>query len=700
MHAAMRGGSRELAQADRDIANKAFASSEWKSAAESLFHATGITVSVVDFGAGELVVGDRLCSYCIQPADDLADPTQCFDRMPASDAGVGRIVCRAGLPALYAPLMIGERTVAHVVVSGFVSSTRERRGRYESLVSKGITPDAARKVLRGVPVVSRREADSYLQVALSSARTILKAAVERERSASGASAGDVRSFVNLGKTLMATERMGDNAVEMLVEHAAAIVDGEAAALMRPKGRSLEIVAHSSGWRGALGALVALDGTVAGRAFTSRRAVMTPDGAVSPSLALPLTSRDRVLGVIEIRLSSESPEASKVQQLNQFGRSIALTLEREDERRVVNKALDGFRQLSALTTSLAAQTDVEGVSRIVGRALEVLPSSVSGLVFTGWGHDRVDLQAADEVSITDRDTVLGIVAGRDVEIEPFAIRRERGMAGTHDLGGEWAISAVDLSYGQLDIGWLFVARKDGGHYDAQDRALLEGVAAHAGAALGRAALFSRVRDDYASTVAALSAALDMGGERGGSTHSGRIMEYAVAIGRELGLGVAQLEQLRFAGLLHDRGAIGASGDIVVHSEGLSPDVIVAAQQYANDGASLVEQIDFLTALTPVILHHHENWDGSGYPHALYGETIPLLARILSVADALDMLTAPKAGQRKVGIKSARATIGKQAGTRFDPRVVAALERVLDAQASAGRTGLLSTDPPGMQDQLPS
>jgi len=363
-------------------------------------------------------------------------------------------------------------------------------------------------------------------------------------------------------------------------------------------------------------------------------------------------------------------------------------------------MEGFGRMSELATALAAQTDVEGVARTVGDAMRGAVSfSVAGIVLNAWGDDRVDLLRVAGVAQDDVDTVLGIVAGRDVGAEPFATVRSvqsgEEQAATH---GEWAISAVELTYGDLEIGWLFAARRDGGHYDAQDRALLEGVAAHTAAALGRAALFSRVRDDYAATVAALSAALDTGERRPVAAHAGRMMEDAVAIGEQMGLERDQIEQLRFAGLLHDSGATGVAREVVVRPAAIDPRRAPAHGPRGAAAPTLVEQIDFVTALTPVILHHHEHWDGSGYPHALAGETIPLLARVLAVADAFDTLTAKASTDLALTSREARATIEQGAGTLYDPRVTAALGRVLDAQAAAGMTGLLGTVSTQDQPQL--
>ena len=91
---------------------------------------------------------------------------------------------------------------------------------------------------------------------------------------------------------------------------------------------------------------------------------------------------------------------------------------------------------------------------------------------------------------------------------------------------------------------------------------------------------------------------------------------------------------------------------------------------------------------MILHHHERWDGKGYPHGLKGEEIPLLARILGVAEAFDAMTSERAYAERMSVRQARTELEAGAGTQFDPRVVAALFEALDHIALAGGTGMLS------------
>jgi HD-GYP domain-containing protein (c-di-GMP phosphodiesterase class II) len=148
-----------------------------------------------------------------------------------------------------------------------------------------------------------------------------------------------------------------------------------------------------------------------------------------------------------------------------------------------------------------------------------------------------------------------------------------------------------------------------------------------------------------------------------------------------------------------GKLGLSEEILLKPSRLTRIEMERMRRHAEFGAGIVEQIEFLDALAPVIMHHHERWDGEGYPVGLKGDEIPLLARVLAVADAYDAMTSSSNHKPHMTKAEARAELRAAAGTQFDPRVVAALVESLDAQARAGATGLLA-ELPQNENQLPS
>lgn len=690
---------------DGDISARAFLSEEWRSAADALLQATGATAGVMDFGSQVALSPFERCGCCpLSTEIEDPGPASCFGHAPQPGAGITRAVCCAGLIALIAPVERDGRTIGHAVLAGFVTSTRERRGLYERLVLRGLSEDSVRRYIKALPVISRREAESYLRMAVSNARTLVSATAERLAAAERVE--ELRLFVTAGRQVVSTEHLDASSLGAIAEEAVAIVGGVAGAVLRPRGGALEVVARCGQWRGPVGAVVPRDSTASGRAFENRKTIVAPGGSAgSATLAMPLMIGARPVGVLEARIAAaELPLPSdRLSRLNRFGQFVAIALEREDERRGVERAMAGYTQLNELASKLGGQTDTDGVTGVVTAAVaRSLEFDLCGLVLNGWGRDRADVLMRSQASRQDVEHVLGIVSGRDPSTDPFRELRylPSGLSpGEDGHADDWALAACEVAYGDLTVGWLFVARSDGERYGAQDQALLRGIAAHAGSALGRAALFARIRDDYAKTIAALSASLEHG-ERAPAGRSARVMEHAMMIGEELGLDFESIEQLRLAGLIHDIGKTGVPEEILLKPSVLTAEEMAAVRRHAEIGASIVEQIELLKSLTPVVLHHHENWDGSGYPEGLAGEQIPLLSRVLAVADAYEALTSGRLTGRKLTVGQARKRLREQSGTLYDPSVVSALFAVFDRMALAAGTGLLVADSAKARVDLPA
>lgn len=144
--------------------------------------------------------------------------------------------------------------------------------------------------------------------------------------------------------------------------------------------------------------------------------------------------------------------------------------------------------------------------------------------------------------------------------------------------------------------------------------------------------------------------------------------ALQIGRALHLTDEDLHQLRLAALLHDIGILMLPPCLQTRREWLEPDSYVAIQNHPRLGAMLLEPFLFLRDATVMIAHHHERWDGSGYPYGLRGEFIPLGARILAVADAFEAIQVPHVHDRSLRDRIALRILHVASGTQFDPLVI--------------------------------
>jgi diguanylate cyclase (GGDEF)-like protein/putative nucleotidyltransferase with HDIG domain len=171
------------------------------------------------------------------------------------------------------------------------------------------------------------------------------------------------------------------------------------------------------------------------------------------------------------------------------------------------------------------------------------------------------------------------------------------------------------------------------------------------------------------------------------HSRRVQQLALAIGRELGLSQAELDLLGHAALFHDIGKLAIPDAILLKPASLSPDEWSLMQRHAEEGARIIDRLGFLNDAVPAIRHHHERFDGTGYPDRIAGEDIPLGARIIHVADALDSMLTTRIYRAARPAAEALQELRSAAGTQFCPRCVNALDRILPLEALAGEADRL-------------
>jgi HD-GYP domain-containing protein (c-di-GMP phosphodiesterase class II) len=161
------------------------------------------------------------------------------------------------------------------------------------------------------------------------------------------------------------------------------------------------------------------------------------------------------------------------------------------------------------------------------------------------------------------------------------------------------------------------------------------------------------------------------------HSERVARIAVEIGREMGLQEDELSDIYLAGLLHDVGKIGIRDEVLLKPGALTPEEFDHVKEHVVIGYRILAELHPLRNLLPAVLHHHERYDGTGYPEGLAGENIPLLARILAVADAYDAMSARRTYRNALSPKEVEDTLKNGAGTQWDKRAVEAFLRCRDA-----------------------
>lgn len=229
------------------------------------------------------------------------------------------------------------------------------------------------------------------------------------------------------------------------------------------------------------------------------------------------------------------------------------------------------------------------------------------------------------------------------------------------------------------------------FSEDEKRLLDIFANQAASTIENARLFDSVRESYLNTIQALSMAIDAK-DQYTHGHSKRVSDVAQLVGEQLGLSHREMEDLRHTGDLHDIGKIGISEMIISKSEKLTVEEYEIIKTHPLVGETIIEPVPFLQDIRKVIRHHHERWDGFGYPDGLKGEEIPLFSRIILIADAYDAMTSDRPYRRALSHEEASREIKKHSGTQFDPEVVKAFmavmkhktpEEILQERAAKGR-----------------
>lgn len=189
------------------------------------------------------------------------------------------------------------------------------------------------------------------------------------------------------------------------------------------------------------------------------------------------------------------------------------------------------------------------------------------------------------------------------------------------------------------------------------------------------LLEEMRNTVVNLSTALSEAIE-GRDYITAEHINRVKNCSLAIADELGLDDSFKEDVKYAAIFHDLGKVGIPDRILMKPEQLTCEEYDIIKNHTDIGYDILKHIKFFKNILPAIKHHHERWDGKGYPSGLKGMEIPYIARIIAVADAFDVITHDRPYKRKQTKAAAIEEIKRNSGSQFDPKVVEALQKAFD------------------------
>jgi GAF domain-containing protein len=238
-----------------------------------------------------------------------------------------------------------------------------------------------------------------------------------------------------------------------------------------------------------------------------------------------------------------------------------------------------------------------------------------------------------------------------------------------------VVAIPLIRGRKVLGVILAAnRQGGGTFSISDQSLLSALAGQTAIAIENAMLFEDVRDLSVDAISSLATAIDARDPytRG---HSEDVTQLVVTLAKELGWQGADLEMIEFAALLHDVGKIAVPDNILRKPNVLVPEEWDVVYLHPYHSAQIVRPVEPLRRIIPWIYHHHERWDGAGYPEGLRGEAIPEGARIIAVVDAYNAVTTDRPYHKALSKDEALREIENSAGSQFDPRIAQIFLRMM-------------------------
>lgn len=418
------------------------------------------------------------------------------------------------------------------------------------------------------------------------------------------------------------------------------------------------------------------------------------------LLVPLKVRNRNIGIMLLCKPKNgkafASDAIKVSE--RFASRVAASMENarlhESEQRKLKEAMALLEVSRLVSSTLDADVLLSRLVQIAADVCEVGKCSIylvagedeslyPAATYSTFPGSHWETSMGEGVSLRELsdDEVKALVEDHEAVVldpwlSPFIPDERIGDTGTKAVAVV-PITSRDILKGVLVLFYL----KEKEQIEKDELNLVMAMAGQAAIALDNASLYGDLEMSYFSTIKSLAKAIEVK-DPYTFGHSEMVTEYAVAVAQKMGLSEWEVRNVKYAGALHDIGKIGIPRGILNKPGKLTEEEFTEVKNHPELGESIIEPVEFLQEPRKLILHHHERFDGSGYPSGLKGEEIPLGSRILAVADSFEAMMSDRPYRKKLGLDKAIRELEGGSGSQFDPKVVEAFIEVLKEKGMVG------------------
>jgi putative nucleotidyltransferase with HDIG domain len=388
-----------------------------------------------------------------------------------------------------------------------------------------------------------------------------------------------------------------------------------------------------------------------------------------ALTLLRVTKERQLLMKDLSLQFEAQARKELEEVN---RKLESKVNEQTRLFHISREIDEIRSSEDLYPRIVQLASLlESVERVSFFLVPRDGSSLIGMAGHGWPPDGAWPQRI-EISEERKRELLGN-GSNHVIIGPGEIQCcfENVSSQIDRTLSCWPMRIRGEPFGLL----MAVHRQDSRSLASEESRLFDFLIRKASLAVENMALYESLTSNFYGILKSLVNALEAKDLYTGK-HSERVTRYATEAAGILGCTGAQIESMRTVGYLHDIGKIGVRDSILNKPGPLTTEEYEIVKKHPSIGDSIVSELGLVPEERSIIRHHHERWDGKGYPDGLAGEQIPMLARIVSVVDAFDAMTSKRAYRDAMSREEALAELKKNSGEQFDPRALEAFLKVVE------------------------